>query len=346
MIYSAVIEKRNKSCKRIEANHLIVLCEVWEDYKSFCEDLENLIKSKRDKDLVKKVYHAIQGKSSFGFSKYKSFIEKHKRTIEIINMYSCLSNLTVLNYNTKGERRDNLDEDYFYQYISEHKADIDTIKAIALKIKDLGFDEITFGEKLDFTKIEYELDTSYRYEEKFAFLENMEVNPTYLERPIKYKTNGSCYCLILSYDGLGDSKKISKNRREIELNSLIFDPNRLPNEITTESTIGIIQELAEKKKVEHEDIQDSVDLSITTSDLTNYFEHLKVVSERINKVKDNQELKNLIIQMQNILAQLQVFGVNFESQVINYHPSISAETMEREKKLYLDRRYWASIDTD
>jgi len=345
MIYSGVLEK-NKNCKKIKTNHLIVLCEVGENYKSFCEDLENLVKSKKEKDLVKKVYHIIQDKSSFGSSKYKSFIEKHKHTIEIMNMYSCLSNLTVLSYNTKGQRRENLSEDYFYQYISEHKADIDVIKAVALKIKNLGFDEITFGEKLDFTKTEYELDTSYGYDNNFAFLENMEVTPTYLERPIKYKTNGSCYCLILGSSGFGNNKKISKYNREIELNSLIFDPNRLPNEITTESTIDIIQELAEKKKVEHKDIRDSVDLSITTSDLANYFEHLKVVSERINKVKDNQELMNLIIQMQNILAQLQVFGVNFENQVIDSHPSISDETMKREKKLYLDRRYWANIDID
>ncbi len=344
MIYSAVIEKRNKYCKKIQTNHLIVLCEVGEDYKSFCDDLEELIKSKSNRDLVSKVYHVMQGKLSIGSNKYKEFIEKHKHTIEIMNKYSCLSNLTVLSYDEKGKRRENLAEDYFYQYIQEHNEDIETIKAVALKIKDLGFNEINFGEKLDFTEIEYELDTSYGSD--FAFLEDMKVNPTYLNSPIKYRTSGSCYCLILETNGYGSNKEVSRYGRNIELNSLIFDPNRLPNEITTESTIGIIRKLAEKKKAEHEDIRDSVDLSITTSDLTSYFERLKEVTEKIDKIKDNQELVNLLSQMQNTLTQLQLFGVNFENQIIDSHTGITDETMKREKKLYLDRRYWASIDID
>lgn len=344
MIYSAVIEKRNNHCKKIQTNHLIVLCEIGEGYKSFCDDLEELIKSKSNRDLVRKVYHVMQGKLSIGFNKYKEFMEKHKHTIEIMNNYSCLSNLTVLSYDVKGNRRENLAEDYFYQYIQEHKEDIETIKAVALKIKDLGFNEITFGEKLDFTKAEYELDTSYGSD--FAFLENMKVNSTYLNSPIKYRTNDSCYCMILGSSGYGNNKEVSKYGRNIELNSLIFDSNRLPNEITKESTIEVIYELAQKKKAEHEDIRDSVDLSISTSDLKDYFERLKVVTERIDKIKDNQELMNLLNQMQNTLAQLQLFGVNFENQIVDSHTDITDETMKREKKLYLDRRYWASIDTD
>lgn len=136
----------------------------------------------------------MQKKLFIGSNQYKEFIEKHKHTIEIMNKYSCLSNLTVLSYDEKGKRKENLAEDYFYQYIQEHKEDIETIKAVALKIKALGFNEINFGEKLDFTEIEYEFDTSYG--SGFAFLENMEVNPTYLNSSIKYRTNSSHYCLI------------------------------------------------------------------------------------------------------------------------------------------------------
>lgn len=337
MIYSSVIEKRNRHCKKIDINHLIILCEIGEDYKSFCDDLERLVKSKSNRCLVSKVYQVMQGKLSIGSNKYKKFIEKHKHTIEIMKKYSRLGDLTVLSYDEKGKRIENLDEDYFYNYIQEHTEDIETIKAVVLKIKNLGFDKINFGEKLDFTGIEYKLDTLY--ESYFSFLENMQVIPTYLNSPIKYKTNGSCYRLNLKVN-----KVIDKYDREIELNSLIFDPNRLPNEITAESTIDIIKKLSENKKEEHEDIRNSIDLSITTSDITNYFECLKKVAERINKTKDNQELMDLLNKMQDILVQLQSFGVNFENQVIASHLSISDETMEREKKLYLDRRHWVDVD--
>ena len=112
---------------------MIVLCEIVDDYKSFYNDLDELVKSKNHKDLVNK------GKSIISFKKYKNFIEKHKHTIEIMNKYYCLSNLTILSYDELGNRRENLAEDYFYQYIKEHKEDIETIKKIALKIKYLGF---------------------------------------------------------------------------------------------------------------------------------------------------------------------------------------------------------------
>ncbi len=246
MIYSAVIEKWNKHCKKINTNHLIVLCEIGEDYKSFCEDLEKLIKSKNNRDLVKKAYRVMRGKFSIGAGKYKSFIEKHKQAIEIMNKYYCLSDLTVLSYDTRGKRRKGLTEDYIYQYIQEHKEDIETIKSIALKIKKLGFERIKFNENLDFTKLEFQLDNLH--EGDFAFLENIEIKPTDLQSIIKYKTKGSHYCIYLGSSGGEKDKEVSKYWRSIELNSLIFDPSKLPNEITTESTIGVIQKLSSEKK--------------------------------------------------------------------------------------------------
>ncbi len=344
MIYSATIEKRNEHCKKIKTNCLIALCEIGDDYKSFCDDLEELVKSKNNWDLVNKIYHTMQGNLSIGSNKYKDFMDKHKYTIDIMNKYSCLDNITVLSYDITGKRKENLAEDYFYQYIKEHNDDIETIKAVALKIKSLGFNEIYFGEKLDFTKSEYTLDTLYG--SNFAYLENIEVNPTYLSSPIKYGTNDSCYCMNLETIGFGNNKEISKYCRNIKLNSLIFDPNRLPNEITVESTIDVIYKLAQKKKAEYDDLKHSIDLSISASDLNDYFERFKVVTERIDKIKDNQELVDLLSQMQNTLTQLQLFGANFENQIIASHTGITDETMKKEKKLYIDRRDWASLDID
>lgn len=333
--------KWDKQCKSISINHLITLCEIGEDYKSFCDDLEILIKSKTNKDFVNEVYQVMQGKFSIRFSKYKSFIEKHKHTIEIMNKYSCLSNLTVLSYDTKGNRTKNLPEDYFYQYIQQNKENIEKIKAIALKLKELGFNEIKYGENLDFTEVEYDLDTFY--ESEFAFLENIEVNSTYLRSPIKYKTNSSCYCMCLTLRSYGSKKEVSKYVSKIYLNSLMFDLNSLPNEITTESTIGAIKKLADNKKTEYSDIQNSVDLSIATSDLKRQFEQLKQVIAKIDKVKNNEELSRVLEQLQSIMIQLQNFGDNFEREIIDSNAGITEQTVVQEKKLYLDRRYRSSI---
>lgn len=338
----------NENCKQISTKDLIILCEIFEDYKAFYDDLEALIKSKTNKDLVDKVYHYIlktirKEKIFFANKKYDAFIEKHKHTIEIIEKYGYISNYTSLIYTATGIRRSNRDEDYFYQYLEEHKEDIETIKKVALKIKELGIDRITFGEHLDFTAMEYTLNTSYDC--SFAFLENMEVIPTYLSNPIRYRTSSSLYCIHLKFIYFYGSKdQISEIDRRIDLNSLIFDPDKLPNEITIESTIDVIKGLAEKKKEEYEDIRDSVNLSLSTSDLKNEFESLKKNYEKIDKLKDNQELKSLLNQMQNIIAQLQVFKESFEQEAIDTHEGISKDIIIKEKKAESDRRYWANID--
>ncbi len=330
------MEERKKCCKSIPTNHLITLCEVFDDYKSFCDDLEKLIKSKSSRNLVNKVYHAMQGNLSIVPSKYKDFIEKHKRTIEIMNKYRCLSNLTILSYDAMGNRIRNLDEEYFYQYIQEHKKDIETIKSVVLKIKKLGFINIYFHENLDFT--EYEFEYSISPFSNFSFLENIEVNPIHVDSLIRYKTNDSCYCLNLNIYRFENCQKLSEYGRDILLNSLIFDPDRLPNEITIESTIDVIKKLAEDKKVEHQDIKDSVDLSIATIDLTGCFENLNEVYKRIAKLKDNSKLVNILSQMQDTLTQLQSCEKEFENHIIDSYEDITPETIEKAKKLYLDKR--------
>jgi len=52
----------DEQCKSISINHLITLCEVGEDYKLFCDDLEMLIKSKTNIDFVTEAYKVMQGK--------------------------------------------------------------------------------------------------------------------------------------------------------------------------------------------------------------------------------------------------------------------------------------------
>lgn len=340
--------ENNKNCIEINTNNLIVLCEIFEDYKAFYEDLEELINQKKKKDLVTKVYDYIQkNKFSFPNKKYDAFIKKHQHTIEIMNKYSCLINYTVFSYDSNGEKRKNLPEDYFYKYIEEHKEDFETIKNVVLKIKILGIDRITLREHLDFTTmqgtlIEYALNTSYDCE--FAFLENMEAIPTYLSNPIRYRTSLSSYCIYLQLIHFyGSVDKINEHSRRIELNSLIFNPDRLPNVITRESTIGVIKNLIEKNKAESKDIKDAVDVSIATDKLKSEFESLKKRYDTIDKVKENQELKELLIGMQNIMAKLQTFEESFSKQIIDTYPDLSEDIIKKEKTQEEDRRY-NSID--
>ena len=83
----------NNEVKEINTNHLIALCEIFDDYKEFYRDLEELIKSKTNKNLVRKVYDYITKKTSFFRNKkYDAFIAKHKNTIDIMIEYFSYGN--------------------------------------------------------------------------------------------------------------------------------------------------------------------------------------------------------------------------------------------------------------
>lgn len=342
---------RDENFKTIDINKLLALCELGENYQLFCYDLERLIKSKNNSNLVRKLYNAMEGKSTIVLKilMIKKFIEKYQDVIAIMNKYDCLYQLTVLCYDQKGNREKNLSEDYFYQYLQNHKEDIEMIKDVLLKIKNLGFDEINLNEEFDFSKKEYEVNISkgkFFCKERFSFLENMKIIPTYSNNSIKYKTNDSCYCMDLEYTDLclGTSKsdirsiEISNNFKNIKLKSLVFDPKRLPNEITEYSTLGAIYDLYENKMKEHENLRYSINLSMNIDDLNTCFENLTQFIRENKKTENYPELIELLSQIQNKLKQLQIFGTNLEDQTISSYEDITKELIRKEKQLHFNNK--------
>lgn len=342
MTYLTIMERREKYCKEIETNSLIALCEIGSDYGKFCEELESLIESKKNRDLIYKIYRIMRGKFTIGKTKYKKFVRKYQDVIDIMKKHHCLSDMTILKYNPNGKPNSRSTENYFYEYISNHQEDIDTIKDVAIKIKSLGFNKIFYGEGLDFRDIEYELYTSYGHD--FCFLENIEVNPTYDSNPIKYRTNGSCYCMILSTTGFLENQDLCNYGRTIELNSLIFDPNRLPDKITKDSTIDVIKQQVEERKGEYQNLQDSVNMSITTDDLINQFNYSKRMIENIENARNNEDLKRILHNISNAMTDLKNASLAFENKMIESSEKIDKSRINSEKELYLRRREAVDID--
>lgn len=339
--YSDVCKKRNKYCKKIKVDSLITLCEI-KNYDEFSKDLEKLISSKRGIRKIFNLYDVMQGKFIFGSKKYKDFIKKYQNVIDIMKKNNCLESMILYKYDKDGKSYYNHQEEYFYNFISEHKEDIETIKNVAFKIKSLGFDKIIYGEKLDFTDSEYELDKIYSFD--FEYLENMELVPTYTNNPIKYKTNDSCYCMSIKLNGFGTNKGISEFGREIELNSLIFDSNRLPNEITYDSTLSVINNLFIDGKKDLKKIRDILDMSVCTDDLISQYNITKKMIESIEDVKDKEELKQVLTNISKDLDALKKAGLSFEKEIINSSDTINEEIIKNEKDQYIKRRINSQTD--
>lgn len=344
MIGLTIMDEQNKSYKKIETNSLMALCEIGDDYFNFCDELESLIESKKNEYLIDTVYRIMQGHFTIGNGKIKQFVEKYQNIIEIMKKYRCLVNMTILKYDSNGKPKKNYSEEYFCQYISEHRNDVDLIKQVAFKLKSLGFDEIMLCENLEFTGSEYKYSTLYG--RNVQFLENIEIIPAYYIDSIEYKTNGSCYRMTIPTTGYGIKKEVSSYGRKIELNSLVFDPSRLPNEITIDSIIGVIIQQANERKNEYQVIQYLVDMGISIDDLMEEFIRTYKVIEKIDGVNNMNDLKQILYNISREITKLKLASLKCEKETIDSSEKISKEKIENEKKLYLVRRESSKYDLD
>lgn len=341
MTNSTIIRKRKEICREIEVDSLIALCEI-ENYDVFCKELESLISSNKNKNLIWKLYEIMLGRHKFGNKKYKDFVKKYENVIEIMKKNHCLSNMIVDKYNSDGSVNKNSTEDYFYRFILDHKEDLEAIKSVVLKIKSLGFDKIIYGENLDFTNVTYELSNLYNC--RFEFLENIDVIPTYSIYPIKYVSKGSCYRMILKTVGYGSQKSLSKYNRVIELNSLIFDPKRLPDDIT--NAIDFIKSLVDKNKKDCQVIRDTVNLSVCVDDLVKQYDHTKKTIDSIENVENKKELEEALHNILREITVLELLASSFERENVSDSSKVDFDKIKLEKELYLKRREAAKYDYD
>lgn len=314
--------------KEIKTNSLIALCEI-KNYNEFCHDLEDLVKSK--KNLIYKIYDMMQYDSFFGKKKYKNFLIKYQDTIEIMKKYDCLCNMIIFKYNSYGEPNEKSYENYFYNYISMHKENIGAIKRLALKIKKLGFDTIIYNEE----KKEYD---SYIFKNdlygEFKYFENIKILPTYNQDIIKYKTDNSCYCMTFKINNFDET--ISKNNRIIELNSLTFNPNKLPNMITNESTIENIKKLANENK-DSITFNNLINMSISTDDLISQYEYTKKLFEAMENTSNKEKLNKILNSLSIKLKNLKLISKQIEDDIITNN-EFDEQKIEKGKRLRLAER--------
>jgi len=175
-------------------------------------------------------------------------------------------------------------------------------------------------------------------------LDNIEVIPTYNNSPIRYKTTDSCYCMRVGISDYGNDRELKDYDRRIELNSLIFDPNRLPNEITFESTAGVIKKIADDSKQESKVIKELVDVSVAIDDLVIQYNEIERIIESVENVDNREELQKILNNILEEIKRLKSTSSSFRQDAISDFENLSEEKIEEEKQKYLIRRRNASYD--
>lgn len=321
--------------KMINIDNLITLCHILDDYEEFEKILIKAMKHGSDRDFVFQLDDVSKGKFRLGSYKARRFYEENKLIIDAINHYSTIPGFINLNYGINGKIVGDIR--FFYEYLVSHKEDIEKILFLMNKLKELGFDNIEFNDELDFTKEVYKTSLSQYDNFYLMYVANPEVIPNYTNE-INYVTKDSKYKMILSITGYKE-KEISKYNRKIILNSLIFNPYMLPEELDLEHTYGNLVRLKEEQSDETFLIRNSVDLNVSIFDLDKQYDSTyRIINGLNDNIKHREELVTILMETKAKLEKLKLLGLEYNRSISRNDPLLSQELLEQEKVYYLRRR--------
>lgn len=321
--------------KMINIDNLITLCHILDDYEEFEKILIKAMKHGSDRDFVFQLDDVSKGKFRLGSYKARRFYEENKLIIDAINHYSTIPSFINLNYGINGKIIGDIR--FFYEYLVSHKEDIEKILFLMNKLKELGFDNIEFNDELDFTKEVYKTSLSQYDNFYLMYVANPEVIPNYTNE-INYVTKDSKYKMILSITGYKE-KEISKYNRKIILNSLIFNPYMLPEELDLEHTYGNLVRLKEEQSDETFLIRNLVDLNVSIFDLDKQYDSTyRIINGLNDNIKHREELVTILMEIKAKLEKLKLLGLEYNRSISRNDPLLSQELLEQEKVYYLRRR--------
>lgn len=338
---------KNKNIN-ININDLIILCHILDSYNDFNQELINLMSSTKFNIYNLLLLSKTNRKNFLCNRKTKKFYLKYKDIFNIINNYNNALSFIVDNYiinQNNITRKSNLD--FFYQYIMNNKNNLEKILAVLNRINELGFKKLKFDENLDFTASEYKVNTLFNGNTNIEYLDNMKAIPNYQNDVVKYKTTGSNYKVIINPSiTIVVNGNISEHDKKIVVNSLVFDANRLPNSISTESIFNEILALKNSKSKECDAIKNSIDLNLNMEGLISQFISIDNTINRINDIENKDELLIILAEMQTILDKLKMAASNYDINIAKTYPAITPDILQKEKKLYLERIEWDKMDID
>ena len=321
--------------KEVRVESLITLCHILNDYNDFTKNLAKLIKTKYNRDIVYMLDKISNGEFVIGAHKVKKFYRENKSVIDTINKFSNISKFITYNYDYQGNLKEETGLDYFYEYITSHKEDLEKILSLLEKIKKLYFYEIEFDDQIDFTCDNYKMHTRFNDNTAISYLDNMEALPNYQNDIVEYRTKGSNYKIVVHFLFGGFSRYSTKT---ITVNSLLFDSKTLPEDITQKIIFDKILSLKKKQQENCENLKNSVDLSVSIDDLYSQLDITSKVAERINEVETKEQLTDLLLVIKSYLEQLQDISLEYDESILQNSSHITKEKLQEEKKLYLDRR--------
>ena len=273
--------------EKVYVTDIMGLCIIFNEYKQFShsiqilnngslDDIENLLSLLRGENIsvsfeVENFYH----NNSEAIKKLESRLSKDDLIHFILLLYSTFKII-----------------DNFYNYIIEHKIDINKLYNLLERIKNLGFEEFDFCENADFSHEINNISEDLKRNLIINHLENIQVIPSYPGN-IAYYSEGSSYLITLS------PTDISSFRPSIKLNNLEFDPNCLPDKLD-------VKEFFSKLLMENQRYNGGINAIKYCKDFDNPISNLQLTINKLNELKnrvDSEETKDRLTTLLKVLEE-------------------------------------------
>ena len=330
------------SDKKIEIYLLRTLIDII-DYYPFVETIySEVYQLETDKGDIDDLYKASIGEKPFKSEELKKCYEKYKDAIDSINSYSAISLFPSM----KSKM------DYYYKYLKNHKQELNNVMALLDKLESLGFTEIYFDENFDFSRELYIYNTyeNHKMDLGISYLENIYPIPSDSDSVIKYATTSSNYRIINSVllgRTIFPELEIKDYGNCVFLNSLIFDPNRLPNSVDKEFIINEILQMASK-------IQGSSAMIRNYEKMSHAYDNLIAQYEEENRRLDRLENMSLdeiikvrlsLLMIKKGLEELKNAIDEYDTSIMEKYPTLTRQLLKEEKDGTCDRSGESLVDS-
>ena len=336
-------DKNEKKVGRMSIDDMIALYHIVDEFDEFNAKLNDNLKSKTDDEpryFINKLSMVSWGETVIGWKNAKTFYKQYKNIIDTINKYSRIDLFAQYNYLDSC----NSCISDFYNYLIKYKDRLKDILTILYKLKELEFEYVFFNETLDFTNKTYLLYDNTINNLNIYYLDNMEAIPNYRNDVVKYKTTNSNYKIILSF--LPSRNDFVEYSIGIQLNSFLFNIDRLPSEITKDIIIEEIKKLKKVKKDSCISITNSINLNISIEDM--YMQFLKTcgVIDKLENFENKEELKQSLKEIKEALNKMHNISMQYDKSISMETNNITPEQLVKEKKMCLASRYNQELGID
>ena len=317
----------------IETSNLIALSYIIDEYDSFCEDFKQLVIRSRDiQYTVSNIQTLLEGAKRFIDKRIKQFFDKYCDQIRSINNHVPFANFMYDIFTDIGTPANDIKA--FHDYLASHRDEAYKILDILYKVNKLGIGVIELDENADFTSTIYDINRVYFKNKNLYYVENIKPVPAYTQEYIRYTSSSSNYEIILapSFD------KDVASPLGIRVNSLLFEPERLPSRLTKEVVFDSIVELARLTDKESSAIRKSVDLNIGLMDLEKAYYALAKTSSENDSISTDKDLVLSLKRIRESIDILRMVVISYDNEIVDNNAGIDHDLLNNEKNVTLMRR--------